>query len=138
MRANNCLFRVTASKQPWLQEDLCRWSAGGSGRTRAPPHIKTYTRISPDNKQLAFFMLTSANLSKAAWGCVSSAGNSCNILSYEAGVVWLPSIITGEETFTRVSFSQRQSASPQFPLHYDLPLQRYSDSDRPWLIDSFM
>ena len=131
-------LRATASKQPWLQGHLCRWSACASCRTRAPPHIKTYTKVSEDNKELAFFMLTSANLSKAAWGCVSSAGNSCNILSYEAGVVWLPSIITGEETFTKVSFSQRQSASPQFPLHYDLPLQRYSDSDRPWLIDSFM
>ena len=83
-------------------------------------------------------MLTSANLSKAAWGSVSGAGNSCNILSYEAGVVWLPSFITGEETFTIVPFSQRQPGSLEFPLHYDLPLNRYSDKDRPWLIDSLM
>ena len=134
----DCRLRATARKQPWLQEHLCRWSAEGSSRTRAPPHIKTYTKISEDNERLAFFMLTSANLSKAAWGCVTAAGNSCNILSYEAGVVWLPSLTTGEETFTRVSFCQRQSGSSQFPLHYDLPLHRYSDSDRPWLIDSLM
>ena len=83
-------------------------------------------------------MLTSANLSKAAWGSVSAAGNSCNILSYEAGVVWLPSFITGGETFTAVPFSQRQPGRPEFPLHFDLPLRRYSDKDRPWLIDSLM
>ena len=130
--------RATASKQPWLQEHLCRWSAESSGRTRAPPHIKTYTKVSEDNKELAYFMLTSANLSKAAWGSVSAAGNSCNILSYEAGVVWLPSFITGGETFTAVPFSQRQPGRPEFPLHFDLPLRRYSDKDRPWLIDSLM
>ena len=83
-------------------------------------------------------MLTSANLSKAAWGCVTAAGNSCNILSYEAGVVWLPSFITGEETFSWESFSQRRPGSQEFPLHFDLPLSRYSDRDRPWLIDSLL
>ena len=81
-------------------------------------------------------MLTSANLSKAAWGSVNKDGTSCLIMSYEAGVVWLPSLITGRDTFTVTPFSQREAGSERFPLHYDLPLSKYGDKDRPWLIDA--
>ena len=81
-------------------------------------------------------MLTSANLSKAAWGSVNAGGNNCTIMSYEAGVVWLPSLVLGGETFTTVPFRNRQPGSDLFPVHYDLPLTRYSDSDRPWVIDN--
>ena len=80
-------------------------------------------------------MLTSANLSKAAWGSVNARGDNCTIMSYEAGVVWLPSLVLGEETFTAVPYKDRQPGSDHFPVHYDLPLTRYSDSDRPWVID---
>ena len=73
---------------------------------------------------------------KAAWGSVNKDGTSCLIISYEAGVVWLPSLITGLDTFTMTSFSQREAGSEKFPLHYDLPLSKYGDKDRPWLIDA--
>jgi len=125
----------TAAKQPWLVDHMNHWRAEASNRTRAMPHIKTYTRASKDNTQLAYFMLTSANLSKAAWGSVSKAGNSCLIMSYEAGVVWLPKFVTGEEVFKTVPFRERQPGSRSFPLHYDLPLLKYGKEDRPWLYD---
>ena len=57
--------KATAVKQPWLQDHFHNWRAEASDRTRAPPHIKTYTRPSPDSKSIAYFVLTSANLSKA-------------------------------------------------------------------------
>lgn len=125
----------TAAKQPWLVDHLNHWQAEASNRSRAMPHIKTYTRSSPDNTELAYFMLTSANLSKAAWGSVSKAGNSCLIMSYEAGVVWLPKFVTGEEVFKTVPFKERQPGSDSFPLHYDLPLTKYGYGERPWLYD---
>ena len=62
--------------------------------------------------------------------------SSCLIMSYEAGVVWLPSLITGQDTFTVTPFSEREAGSDKFPLHYDLPLTKYGDKDRPWLIDA--
>ena len=62
--------------------------------------------------------------------------SSCLIMSYEAGVVWLPSLITGQDTFTVTPFSNREAGSEEFPLHYDLPLTKYGDKDRPWLIDA--
>ena len=76
-------------------------------------------------------MLTLDNLA-TAWGSVNKDGNSCLIISYQAGVVWLPSLITGLDTFTVTSFSQRPGVRSS--LHYDPPLSKYGDKDRPWRI----
>ena len=118
------------------QDHLHNWRADASSRTRAPPHIKTYTRTDSSHSTIPFFILTSANLSKAAWGSVNKDGTSCLIMSYEAGVVWLPALITGQETFTVTTFNKREPGSEEFPLHYDLPLTKYGHKDRPWLIDA--
>jgi len=126
---------LTNAKQPWLANHLCRWSAEGSSRTRAMPHIKTYTRLSEDGKEAAYFLMTSSNLSKAAWGSVNKAGNSCLIMSYEAGVLFLPEFITREETFKVTKFKERKGGSRKFPLHYDYPVKEYKGSDKVWLYD---
>jgi len=125
----------TNAKQPWLSRHLCRWSAQASGRTRAMPHIKTYTRLSPGGQRAAYFLMTSANLSKAAWGTVNKAGNSCLIMSYEAGILFIPEFITGEETFKMTRFKHRTAGSQEFPLHYDYPVKEYTKADRVWLYD---
>lgn len=57
------------------------------------PHIKSYTRVSPDNKMAAYFLLTSANVSKAAWGSLNKGNRALRIMSYEAGVLFLPKFI---------------------------------------------
>ena len=41
--------------------------------------------------QLSWFLLTSANLSQAAWGAVQSSGSTLYVKSYELGVLYLPS-----------------------------------------------
>jgi len=125
----------TAEKQLWLGEMLHRWRAESSHRTRAPPHIKSYTR-EKDGK-LAFFILTSANLSKAAWGSISKDGSSCMVMSYEAGVVWSPSTFS-KEFFTSKPFKERRPGSQEFPLHYDLPITAYHGNQKPWLMDYMM
>jgi len=68
-----------------------QWKATRTGRDRAMPNIKSYTRISPDSKEIPWFLLTSANLSKAAWGSSKQYGYS--IGNYEAGVVFIPKFI---------------------------------------------
>ena len=45
---------------------LCRYGGEVAGRQRAMPHIKTYVRYR--GQQLAWVLLASHNLSKAAWG----------------------------------------------------------------------
>ncbi|CAJ0607288.1 unnamed protein product [Cylicocyclus nassatus] len=54
----------TAKKQPWLRDMVCKWRSEGRGRSKAMPH--TYTEIWDGIPQ--WLLVTSANLSKAAWG----------------------------------------------------------------------
>ena len=56
-------------------------------------------------------------------------------MSYEAGVVWLPKFVTGEEMFKTVPFKERKVGSNMFPLHYDLPLTKFTEREKPWLYD---
>ena len=42
-------------------------------------------------------LLTSANLSKAAWGKLNKAKNKLHIMSYEAGVLLLPKFVLETE-----------------------------------------
>jgi len=44
------------------------------------------------DQQLAYLILTSHNLSKAAWGVLEKSGQQLHIRSYELGVVLLPSL----------------------------------------------
>uniref|UniRef100_A0A2K5RB63 Tyrosyl-DNA phosphodiesterase 1 n=1 Tax=Cebus imitator TaxID=2715852 RepID=A0A2K5RB63_CEBIM len=81
----------TAEKQNWLHSYFHKWSAETSGRSNAMPHIKTYMRPSPDFSKIAWFLITSANLSKAAWGALEKNGTQLMIRSYELGVLFLPS-----------------------------------------------
>lgn len=67
------------------------------------PHIKTYARVSPCGRHLAWFHLTSANLSKAAWGKVQepkgkSGSPGLYVMSYEAGVLFLPKLLVSLTT----------------------------------------
>lgn len=78
------------SKQTWIKSYMCQWKAGLKGRDKAMPHSKIYTRLSPDLNKIPWITVTSANLSKAAWGY---GKNSNLILSWEAGVVFFPKFV---------------------------------------------
>lgn len=126
----------TAQKQPWLPTFMNRWSAEVTGRSQALPHIKTYMRASPDFGELAWFLVTSANLSKAAWGTLEKNGFQLMIRSYELGVLYLPEAFGMESGRFLVrrdpSLDCKPSVMP-FPVPYDLPPQRYGNRDRPWI-----
>ncbi|XP_050707432.1 probable tyrosyl-DNA phosphodiesterase [Eriocheir sinensis] len=83
----------THEKQPWLLQHLHSWRSECRGRTRAMPHIKTYTRVSADLQRAHYFLLSSANLSKAAWGVLQKDASQLFIRSYELGVLLLPKFV---------------------------------------------
>lgn len=58
------------------------------------PHIKTYTRVfaGPKRNRIAWYLLTSANLSRAAWGEYQKNRTQLHIKSYELGVLICPSL----------------------------------------------
>ncbi|KAG5344947.1 TYDP1 phosphodiesterase, partial [Acromyrmex charruanus] len=117
------------SKQQWLESYLYQWKATRTGRDRAMPNIKSYTRISPDTKSIPWFVLTSANLSKAAWGSTKQY-KGYSIGNYEAGVIFIPKFITGATTFP-VGKEKNDTGVPVFPIPYDLPLTKYKSDDSP-------
>lgn len=101
---------------------------------------------------MSWFLLTSANLSKAAWGKKTLSDQSDYILSYEAGVLFIPQFVvicfvlfslpllytiflfwqTGCDTFF-LGNNQQKSNSSVFPLPFDLPLTSYNKNDQPWV-----
>ncbi|XP_068110666.1 tyrosyl-DNA phosphodiesterase 1 [Hyperolius riggenbachi] len=126
----------TAQKQTWLHSYFHRWKAETSGRSRAMPHIKTYMRLSPDSRELAWFLVTSANLSKAAWGALEKSGAQLFIRSYELGVLFLPSAFDIDAGTFRVKmniYAGNKDSMGAFPVPYDLPPEHYAGKDRPWV-----
>ncbi|XP_038045909.1 tyrosyl-DNA phosphodiesterase 1-like [Patiria miniata] len=124
----------TAKKQVYFHSFLHQWIANTRGRSRASPHIKTYCRMSPDNEHIAWFLVTSANMSKAAWGALEKNGQQLMIRSYEIGVLFLPADFVSESTRFAVS-SAVDEDELHFPLPWDSQLVPYSKDDRPWLWD---
>ncbi|XP_045795226.1 tyrosyl-DNA phosphodiesterase 1 isoform X2 [Trifolium pratense] len=70
-------------EKAFLKKYWAKWKANHTGRTRAMPHIKTFARY--NNQNLAWFCLTSSNLSKAAWGALQKNNSQLMIRSYELG-----------------------------------------------------
>lgn len=123
----------THKKQTWLQKYMFQWKASGRFRTQSMPHIKTYARWT--DKKLFWFLLTSANLSKAAWGSFNK-GNKIStpirVANYEAGVLFLPKFVTGGQAFP---MDAPDGDVPAFPSLYDIPLTPFGCDDTPFLSD---
>ena len=68
------------------------------------PHIKTYSRLSKSLSTAQYFIITSSNLSKAAWGQLQKQGTQLFIRSYEAGVLFLPKFIVSNNTHNFMIF----------------------------------
>ncbi|KAL9000371.1 MAG: hypothetical protein Q9188_005680 [Gyalolechia gomerana] len=90
----------------YLRPMLCHWAGDQSSdrvpkaplirqalRRRAAPHIKTYIRFSDEEMtKVDWAVMTSANLSKQAWGEAATAGGGVRVCSYEIGVVVWPGL----------------------------------------------
>lgn len=85
-----------------LKPMLCHWAGDERGgrsnvrqaqRRRAAPHIKTYIRFSDESMtSVDWALMTSANLSKQAWGEEINGKGEVRICSYEIGVVVWPAL----------------------------------------------
>ncbi|XP_060577228.1 tyrosyl-DNA phosphodiesterase 1-like isoform X2 [Ruditapes philippinarum] len=125
----------TAMKQQYLHDFFHVWKSEGRGRSRAMPHIKSYARPMQDGSKAAWFLVTSANLSKAAWGALEKKGAQLMIRSYEIGVLFLPKFFDEGEIFPITSDPESAATTNKFLLPYDLPPTIYDKTDRPWMWD---
>lgn len=112
-------------KQKWIERYMYQWKANQRFRSRAMPHIKTYARWT--DKQLHWFLLTSANTSKSAWGRILKR-NFLSISNVEAGVLFLPKFVIGREHFSTEDCPMEKI--PVFPLVYDIPCVPYKANDK--------
>lgn len=96
-----------------------QWAPYTNERINALPHIKTYCRHS--SKGFHWFLLTSANLSKSAWGDIHFPR------SYEIGVLFLPKFLIKGSPLS--VFTEPLS----FPIPYALPYEPYGEDDKPFL-----
>ena len=113
------------------------------GRQRAAPHIKTYIRYN-EQGTIDWALLTSANLSKQAWGDAVQANGEMRVASWEIGVLVYPGLF-GEEAAMVGTFgtdspgsSDGQAVGERKPvvglrIPYSLPLQRYGNDETPWV-----
>ncbi|KAF3033010.1 hypothetical protein E8E11_001788 [Didymella keratinophila] len=91
----------------YMHPFLCHWkhpsspasttcateSYGQAQRGPAAPHIKTYIRFSDDtHSRIDWALVTSANLSKQAWGDVVNKQGEVRVQSYETGVLVWPEL----------------------------------------------
>ncbi|KAH8728960.1 tyrosyl-DNA phosphodiesterase 1, partial [Phaeosphaeriaceae sp. PMI808] len=132
---------------------------GEAHRGPAAPHIKTYIRFSDQfYKTIDWAMVTSANLSKQAWGDVLDKKGEVWIQSWEAGVVVWPALFAelnivtetvmvpvfgkdlpspkdvcdAEEELGVESGQQNVKVVVGFRMPYDLPLHPYTEGQSPW------
>ncbi|MQM11219.1 hypothetical protein Taro_044118 [Colocasia esculenta] len=150
-------------EKEFLKKYWAKWKAENTRHSRAMPHIKSYTRYS--GQKLAWFLLTSANLSKAAWGALQKNNSQLFIRSYELGVLFLPYKLQGrapsfsctdsghlaevpsknhdeerkETKFATLCWQENKTTDLcnviRLPVPYELPPPPYTSEDVPWSWD---
>jgi tyrosyl-DNA phosphodiesterase-1 len=140
----------------YLKPLLCHWAGDGAqhsasssipisdaGRKRAAPHIKTYIRFADKERSCIDWMLvTSANLSKQAWGETTNSAGEVRICSYEIGVMVWPGLF-GENAIMVPTFKSDTPPTGTDEgvvigarMPYDLPVVPYAKGDKPWCATS--
>lgn len=107
------------------------------GRNRAAPHIKTYIRFGGDGVGVDWALLTSANLSRQAWGEAARPTGEVRIASWEVGVMVWPALY-GEGSVMTATFGTDTPAGGAgrevgLRVPYSMPLQRYGRDETPWV-----
>jgi len=135
------------AQERYMRPLLRQWHSLKAGRERAAPHIKTYGRLTPDNT-FDWFMMTSANLSKAAWGAQEGKppDTGLRIRSFEVGVLLDPALYGEGTVFVptyksdfpseeQISWAKERGYKTVVAIRmaWDIPFQRYEGSDVPWV-----
>ncbi|CAB9527498.1 Tyrosyl-DNA phosphodiesterase 1 [Seminavis robusta] len=108
------------------------------------PHIKTYFQLSSNNDDtdggaMEWFVLTSHNLSKAAWGDVQNSTKHKEkrlfIRHWELGVLLSPDQLGAQRLVPWSPAAEKQKDVVTVPLPYRHKPLPYADADKPWAVD---
>ena len=131
------------TRKPFLQKLYKRWSSSISTnpiwKSDHVPHIKTYYQIAASGESMEWFVLTSHNLSKAAWGEIKTLprlhGRRLFVRHWELGVMMTPSGL-GCERLVPWSTMEHGVSCATVPLPFRLFPEPYRKDDSPWTVDS--
>ncbi|XP_030750706.1 probable tyrosyl-DNA phosphodiesterase [Sitophilus oryzae] len=123
-------------QQRWLEPYLCSWKADSAKRTKAIFHSRTVCRISPCCKKLAYFYLTTSNISRAGWGKIEDGDITVKMRTYHTGILFLPKFFDKE--YFEVADLSCGATNNKFPIMYDLPLTPYGPEDEPYCLDEMI
>ncbi|KAF1926457.1 phospholipase D/nuclease [Didymella exigua CBS 183.55] len=89
-----CHWKDSSPSSPSMAPETKREAHRGP----AAPHIKTYFRFADEtHRSIDWALVTSANLSKQAWGDVVNKQGEVRIQSYETGVLVWPDLFKGSD-----------------------------------------
>eukprot|EP01035_Chromulina_nebulosa_P020706 gene20706-26843_t len=149
------LYQENNELRQGLRSKLHLWDGTPSSRQNIIAHMKcyfTYNNCRTDNTEieLDWFLLTSANLSQAAWGVLEKNNHQLYIKSYEIGVLFLRDKIKtnrrlfsltpnhnilGHDNIDSISTLQNDlNTLSTFSLS-KVPPQPYTSNDKPWVWD---
>ncbi len=122
---------------------LRKWCSIRAGRDRVAPHIKTYLRTTASGDEIRWMLVTSANMSKQAWG--SRENGKWRIKSYECGVLLAAEMFDPSQTEDGEQVRQMkmvpsyktdrlsyQRDTVNLRMAYDLPTTEYDFNDVIW------
>jgi tyrosyl-DNA phosphodiesterase-1 len=121
---------------------LHRWSRAeeSASRDKVAPHVKTYIRYAEGMKKIDWALLTSANISKQAWGEAPKDGK-VRVCSYEAGVLVYPSL-WDEKGAPQMEMKPvleedmpKEDGKVGVRVPYGFPPKKYEKEDEPWSRD---
>lgn len=131
-------------KQGPLKSLLHKWTSSKSSnpiwKGSSVPHIKTYYQLNEDDESMAWFVLTSHNLSMAAWGVTQNSsrynGRRLFIRHWELGVFVSPQTLETSRLLPWTPTTMSLEDTIAIPLPYNIQPERYEQGDEPWAVDA--
>ena len=133
--------------KPFLGPLFHKWSTPDTGnplwKGSNVPHIKTYYQIAPDETSLKWMVISSHNVSKAAWGDVVNStkygGKRFFVRHWELGVFISPKLLNSSKILPWSPNSSAQAREDKnistVPIPYKVLPDSYGPQDRPWAAD---
>lgn len=129
-------------QKPFLGKLYHKWSSETDTQNpfalaRNLPHIKTFYRYDESGDAMQWFVLSSHNISSAAWGQLQKSGSQFFVRHWELGVFLSPKTL-GCKRLVPYTFAVSDNPSPgemTVPLPYKFHPDEYCDGDEPWAWD---
>jgi tyrosyl-DNA phosphodiesterase 1 len=132
--------------KPFLRKLWHKWSGNKRnplGKPKNVPHVKSYYQVCRTSDSMDWLVITSHNLSKAAWGEVQTSnrfgGRRLFIRHWELGVFLSPLTLKSDRLVCWTGADNgclSGTITAAVPMPFSLLPESYDSSDTPWAVDS--